>query len=127
MTFKNSQFCLNVLDPNFAAINGAYGYDPAYNYVGSDVIYQKFGIGLERHFLGADINGAAWKHDRSYSSGKTVAEWDAANDEFREDIIKLITAAGHPFWARIIAWGHFVGVESLPGLADYLWCKKNSN
>lgn len=126
--------CRDVLDPRFDELNAAAGYDPAYNYVGSDWIQQHWHIELERHFLGADINRAAWLHDRAYEAGRTVADWDRANDEFRDNVIKLIGAAGQSRWrvlrwarigaAHTIGWLHWLGVESAPALVDYWLCKR---
>jgi len=125
--------CWDVLDPDFDAKNQNIGidknnkpisYDSNYDYVGSDWIYKHFGVGLKRYFCGADINRAAFLHDIRYELGTGFGDFDFANDQLRNDIVKLISAAGHPYWARVIGWMHFFGVQSIPAWIDYKTFRK---
>ena len=114
--------CVDVLDPLFDEKNAPAGYDPAYDYVGSDWVYRNFKIGLIRHFGKTDINRAAWLHDRAYESAHTLAAWNEANATFRRNVIKLMAANGHPLLGRVIGDLHYLGVESIPALIDWMFC-----
>jgi hypothetical protein len=116
--------CDDVLNPDFAELNAAAGYDPGYDYGGSDWIYRHTGVAIKRYWFGSDINPAFWIHDKRYDHATTVEEWDAANDEFRDNVAKLIQAHGHPWLAWCAGWLGWLGVQSLAGLIDFYLCAK---
>lgn len=119
--------CRNVLDPRFAQLNWRSGYDPTYNYVGSDFIKRRYGIALKRLWWGADINPAAWLHDCDFRDGKTFWQFLKANFRFRKNVIKLIAAKMKTrkgkIAARVVGWLHWAGVENVFALFDYYLCK----
>lgn len=117
--------CRDVLDPDFAKKNEPAGYDPTYNYVGSDYLKQKFGIALKREFCGTDLNPAAFLHDVDFRDGKGFWDFVKANREFRRNIAKLIAAPPKPnTWAAwLIAWFHWIGVSNVLALINYWTCK----
>ena len=116
--------CADVLDPDFAATNAAAGYDPNYDFVGSDYIYQRYGIAFSRVWFGADINPAAFLHDKAYDCGHTVSDFNAANLVFEANVHILIEAKGHPWLAFWAGWVGWLGVSSLPSLINYFLSAK---
>lgn len=117
--------CRDVLDPDFAVKNAPFGYDPNYNYAGSDYIKQHYGIALKRFWFGVDLNPCFWLHDRDFERGLTIHAFDDANDTMRDNIAKSLRSHGHRIAALFVGWFHWLGVESLPALIDYLLCKKD--
>lgn len=117
--------CRNVLHPDFDRLNIPAGYDPTYNYVGSQWIKTHFGVALKREFCGSDINRAAWLHDCDFSSGHTFWDFFRANRTFRKNIQRLLAAPPnpHPWAAMFIAWFHWIGVSNALALVDYWLCK----
>lgn len=118
--------CRDVLDPDFDRLNEPAGYDPTYNYVGSDYLKRKFGIALKRNFCGKDINPAAWLHDIDFGEKqKSRADFRRDNRTFRQNIARILASEPDPhyFAAWFLSWFHWLGVSNVFAWIDYWTCK----
>lgn len=78
---------------------------------------------------GLDIRIACDVHDWMYSAGETIEDKDAADRTFHNNILRLIAAAGGPWWLqklrRMAAYRYYKAVSIAGGPA--FWQGKNLN
>lgn len=76
---------------------------------------------------GLSIHAACDIHDWMYATGETMADKNEADDVFRNNLLRLITAAGGPWWLKALrrhrALVYFAAVRSFGGPA--FWAGKN--
>ncbi len=77
--------------------------------------------------LGLDIKPACNIHDYQYRTGETIEEKQAADRVFINNLLRLIEAAGGPFWLqsarRVLARRYYNAVDIFGGPA--FWKSKN--